>query len=145
MKGLIWFVAAVAAAFGFCTGAAAQGFSHELFEIRYDGSIWRAGNCGTSSCQGWDQIDNKPVSTAIAAGADQLYQLHLDGTIQRWQNTFCAGNTCPAWQTIDNNVATSSSSSVTIPAESGSIVARPAPATSAPAGWRSAASRAPRL
>jgi hypothetical protein len=46
-------------------------------------------------------LDNNPATTAIAAEAGALYQLHGDGTI--WLYT---GPPLSGWQTLDNNPAT---------------------------------------
>ena len=41
-----------------------------------------------------------------AASAQDLYQLHQDGTIWRFSGAPCHGNSCPGWQMLDNNTAT---------------------------------------
>ena len=42
-------------------------------------------------------MDNNPATAAIAAGAGQLYQLHIDGSIWRSTGAPCSGNSCPGW------------------------------------------------
>ena len=42
----------------------------------------------------------------IAAGGDQLFQLHNSGRIWRFTGALCAGESCPGWQMLDNNSAT---------------------------------------
>jgi hypothetical protein len=51
-------------------------------------------------------LDNNGATTAIAAGGNQLYQLHRDGRIWRSTGAPCQGESCPGWQMLDNNTHT---------------------------------------
>jgi ribosomal protein L24E len=50
-------------------------------------------------------LDNNNAALAIAAGSNQLYQLHNDGSIFRFTGTPCSGGSCPGWQMLDNKNA----------------------------------------
>jgi hypothetical protein len=48
-------------------------------------------------------LENNVKTVAIAAGDNQLFQLHNDGWIWRYTGTPCSGDSCPGWQRLDNN------------------------------------------
>ncbi len=41
---------------------------------------------------------------------EDLFQVHIDGSIWRYTGTPCSGNNCPGWQLLDNNLGMASSS-----------------------------------
>ena len=49
----------------------------------------------------WVKLDSNPATNAIAAGDDNLYQLHADGKIFRFNGTPLTG-----WDLLDSNPAT---------------------------------------
>jgi hypothetical protein len=72
------------------------------------GSIWQYTGtpCSGNSCPGWQKFDSNIATVRIAAGTNNLYQLHNTGKIWRFTGTACSGNSCPGWQMLDNNAAT---------------------------------------
>jgi hypothetical protein len=73
-----------------------------------NGTIWEATGvaCSGESCPGWQRLDNNSKTFVIAAGGNDLYQLHNDGWIWRYTGTACTGESCPGWQRLDNNQKT---------------------------------------
>jgi hypothetical protein len=68
------------------------------------GSIFRftGAPCGGGGnpCPGWQQLDANSVTVGIAAGGNNLYQLHNDGSIFKFTGAPCGGgggNPCPGW------------------------------------------------
>jgi hypothetical protein len=63
-------------------------------------SIWEyTGN-------GWTALDDNPASTALAAAADNLYQLHVDGSIWKSTGAPCGASFCGGWVKYDDNTTT---------------------------------------
>jgi alpha-tubulin suppressor-like RCC1 family protein len=85
-----------------------QQHSALVYQLHFDGSIWRHTGpaCGGGCCTGWDELDDNPATTAVAAGDDLLLQLHNDGSIWRATGQSCSGGGCPGWQQLDDNSAT---------------------------------------
>ena len=50
---------------------------------------------------GWEIFDSNPATNAIVAGDNNLYQLHADGKIFRFNGTPLTG-----WDLLDSNPAT---------------------------------------
>lgn len=77
-------------------------------EFRWSGAVWSHTGiaCSGQSCPGWRRLDNNVRTVTIAAGNDNLYQLHHDGVI--WESTGvpCNGTLCPGWRRLDNNPRT---------------------------------------
>src|ERR1035441_1811940 len=59
--------------------------------------------CAGSSCLGWVELDNNPITAFIAAGGGKLYQVHTDGTIWSYTGPACSGSSCPGWLKLDQN------------------------------------------
>jgi hypothetical protein len=69
-----------------------------LYQLHYDGKVWRYTGQPVS---GWELIDQNPATVDIVAAPGVLYQRHRDGKIWRY--------TCPplrGWELIDRNPAT---------------------------------------
>src|ERR1035441_1379996 len=83
----------------------AWGKAPGLYQQHADGSIWQSTGeaCQGSSCPGWVELDNNPLTSVIAAAAGRLYQLHTDGTIWSYVGPPCSGSSCPGWQELDDN------------------------------------------
>jgi hypothetical protein len=70
-------------------------------------SVWRVtpprSGCGST---GWQKLDGNALTTSIAAGGTDLFQLHADGELWRYTGTPCSGTSCPGWQHLDHNART---------------------------------------
>src|ERR1700722_6914976 len=80
-------IALLAAALSASAVSTAWGGVPGLYQMHLDASIWQytGAPCNGSSCLGWVQLDNNPITAFIAAGGGKLYQVHTDGTI--WSYT----------------------------------------------------------
>jgi len=81
-------------------------------------SIWvyTGTPCSGSSCPGWSLLDDNNDGVRIAAGGNNLYQLHNTGKIWHYTGTPCSGSSCPGWTMLDDNPA-----AATIVAASGNL------------------------
>ena len=131
-------IALLAAALSASVVSTAWGGVPGLYQVHLDGSIWQYTGepCEGSSCLGWVELDNNPITATIAAGAGKLYQVHTDGTIWSYTGPACSGSSCPGWVKIDDNPITEAigmggalSIRCTATARSGYTEARPATAT----------------
>jgi hypothetical protein len=68
-------------------------------------SIWvyTGTPCSGSSCPGWSLLDDNNDGVRIAAGGNNLYQLHNTGKIWHYTGTPCSGSSCPGWTMLDDN------------------------------------------
>ena len=56
-------------------------------------TVFRSGTaCTVNSCPGWVQLDNNALAVAIAAGGNDLYELHSDGQLWHYTGTPCNAN-----------------------------------------------------
>jgi hypothetical protein len=70
-------------------------------------SIWRytGAPCNPSGCDGWIALDDNPSTSALAASAGNLYQLHTNGSIWKSTGAPCGGSFCGGWVKYDSNPA----------------------------------------
>src|ERR1022692_2739837 len=96
-------IALLAAALSASMVSTAWGGVPGLYQVHLDGSIWQYTGepCEGSSCLGWVELDNNPITATIAAGAGKLYQVHTDGTIWSYTGPPCSGSSCPGWVKIE--------------------------------------------
>src|ERR1019366_2686538 len=101
-------IALLAAALSASMVSTAWGGVPGLYQVHLDGSIWQYTGepCEGSSCLGWVELDNNPITAFIAAGGGKLYQVHTDGTIWSYTGPACSGSSCPGWVKIDDNPIT---------------------------------------
>jgi hypothetical protein len=78
-----------------------------LFERHVDGKIWKydgRGECSTSACPGWTEIDHNPATRDLVTARFTLFQRHADGRIWKYDGTGqCTVSACPGWTEIDHN------------------------------------------
>jgi hypothetical protein len=72
-----------------------------MYRLLNDGEIWNRAQNGYASL-----LDRNPAAVAIAAAGGNLYQQHRDGTVWKYTNSPCVGQSCPGWVLLDNNPAT---------------------------------------
>jgi hypothetical protein len=92
-----------------------------LVQLHSDGSIWQYTGtpCNSTSCPGWQKLDNNPAAVKIFGFADggggtgSIFQLHSDGSIWRYTGQPCSGNSCPGWK----NIASAPSAKIIMTAE----------------------------
>src|ERR1022692_2412325 len=103
-------IALLAAALSASVVSTAWGGVPGLYQMHLDASIWQYTGepCAGSSCLGWVELDNNPITAFIAAGGGKLYQVHTDGTIWSYTGPPCSGSSCPGWVQLDDNPITQS-------------------------------------
>jgi hypothetical protein len=67
-------------------------------------TIWKyLGGACDLLCGGWVTLDDNPLTIAIVASNNNLYQLHGDGGVWKSTGVACTGYSCPGWINLDNN------------------------------------------